>query len=459
MPHFDVAVLGAGPAGAMAALTAARSGRSVVLVEAEDHVGGMAASIEVAGVRVDLGSHRLHPVVPPAVWEVLEPLMGDVLQPRQRRGRIALAGQWLQFPLQVGDLVRHLPPRFTARIAADTLAAPFRGPGGDDALSTIRARLGPAVAEQFYAPYLEKLWGLPPDQLSAEVADRRVSARGAGDILRKIARRGRSGPDYLYPERGFGQITEILVDAAVDAGAEVRLSSAVDALEVADDRVTVHVDGAPPIAARAVLSSLPAARSAHLAGAPTEVTGPASQLRHRAMALVYLVIDRPRLTAYDAHYFPEPSTPVSRLNEPINYRDADADPDDRTVVCAEVPCWADDARYRAPADELAREVMDTLAPYGFDWSDVVDVEVRRLPRVYPVYTDSYRDDLARVEDWFRGQPRLLTFGRQGLFVPDNTHHVLLMGLEAAQSLAPDGTVDHLAWDARRQAYLDHVVED
>ena len=56
------------------------------------------------------------------------------------------------------------------------------------------------------------------------------------------------------------------------------------------------------------------------------------------MILIYLVLEQDRITEYDAHYFPGPETPVTRVSEPANYRDSADDPDDRTVLCAELPC-------------------------------------------------------------------------------------------------------------------------
>ena len=53
-----VAVIGAGPAGATAALELARRGVQVDLYEASDAVGGLARTIELWGQRVDLGPHR-----------------------------------------------------------------------------------------------------------------------------------------------------------------------------------------------------------------------------------------------------------------------------------------------------------------------------------------------------------------------------------------------------------------
>lgn len=458
MDRYDVAVLGAGPAGVMAALEAQRRGRRTVLVEANDHVGGMAASPEIAGVRVDLGSHRLHPVVPPSVEKVLFPLLGDDLQQRVRRGRIHMQGQWLKFPLELGDLVRNLPRSFAVKAGWETLTSPLRKADGDTALDVIEARLGPTVAAQFYLPYLTKLWDTPPTQLSGELADRRVSARGPGDILKKILSRNERPFDFYYPRRGFGQISEVLADAAVDEGADLRLSSPVSAMQREGDH-TVLTAGEDTFAAATVVSSLPAPLLARMAGAPDDVLAAAGRLTHRAMVLVFLVLDAPQLTAFDAHYFPELSTPVSRMNEPKNYRESSDDPEDVTVVCAEVPCWAGDDTFTAAPQELADHVMSTLAPLGFPWPRLLDVEVRRLPRVYPVYTGEYAADLDRIEAWVGDQPGLLTFGRQGLFVPDNTHHALLMGQEAAASVRQDGSIDHARWARVREGFRDHVVED
>lgn len=454
----DVAVLGAGPAGLMAALELARAGRRVAVLEAADHVGGMAASIEVGGMRVDLGSHRLHPVIPPSVADVLLPLLGDDLQERRRNGRIHLQGEWLRFPLSIGDMARQLPPSFIARAGWEAITSPWRQPRAGNAFEAISSRLGPTVASQFYLPYLTKLWDIAPTELSAELADRRVSARGPGDVLRKVLSRDGRGYDFLYPRRGFGQISEVLADAAVDAGAELRLESPVTSLSRANGTAMV-VAGDGEVRAPSVLSSLPAPLLARVGGAPADVLDAAGRLRHRAMVLVYLVLDAPRLTAFDAHYFPEPTTPASRMNEPRNYRDSDEDPADRTVVCAEVPCWVDDDTWTATSDVLADRIMTSLAPLGFDWPALLDVEVRRLPRVYPVYTDQYAEDLARVEAWVEDQPGLLTFGRQGLFVPDNTHHALLMGQEAARSVRDDGSIDRDRWGRVRDGFREHVVED
>ena len=125
----EIVVIGAGPAGLMAALRGAQSGHRCTVVEAGETVGGMAGSFEVAGQRVDYGSHRLHPATPEPFLELFRSLLGPDLQVRPRHGRIRLHGRWIAFPLRAGDMVRNLPPSFgspscTGRVHGSVAAPP-----------------------------------------------------------------------------------------------------------------------------------------------------------------------------------------------------------------------------------------------------------------------------------------------------------------------------------------------
>ena len=122
----DLVVLGAGPAGLAAAWRAARRGLKVTLLERADRVGGLAGSFDVAGLRVDHGSHRLHPSTPPRLIADLRSLLGADLQTRPRNGRLRIEGRWIGFPLQAGELARGLPPSMVAKVARESMTAPFR---------------------------------------------------------------------------------------------------------------------------------------------------------------------------------------------------------------------------------------------------------------------------------------------------------------------------------------------
>ena len=99
-------VIGAGPAGLTAALRLARSGRTCVVLEGSDTVGGISRTVERDGWRFDIGGHRFFTKVPAvqALWhEILGP--GDFgLHPRL--SRIQYRGQLFDYPLKAGDADR-----------------------------------------------------------------------------------------------------------------------------------------------------------------------------------------------------------------------------------------------------------------------------------------------------------------------------------------------------------------
>ena len=432
----------------------------MVVLERAEHPGGAAGSFVVGGQRVDHGSHRLHGATDPAILADLRTLLGSDLQERVRNGRIRLGGRWIGFPLRAGDLVRRLPPAFAAGAAFDAATGPLRRPRRDSFDEVVRAGLGPTMWRRFYEPYARKIWGVDPALLSGEQARRRISADSPLKMLQRVLAARREGPPtFFYPRTGFGTITERIAEAAQAAGAEFRYGTAVESVELRENGVTVSAGGST-VDARRAWSTLPVTLLARMASpaAPEQVLDAASALRFRAMVLVYLVLDVDQWTPYDAHYLPEGSTPVTRVSEPKNYRDGD-DPAGRTVLCAEVPCDAGDAIWTADEAQLATLVADGLEASGLPRPEPVEVVVRRLSHAYPIYTADYEQHFAAVDAWAAAQPALLTFGRQGLFAHDNTHHAYAMAWAAAEALRPDGSFDEASWAAARERFRAHVVED
>jgi protoporphyrinogen oxidase len=278
-----------------------------------------------------------------------------------------------------------------------------------------------------------------------------VSASSPVDIARRLARGVRSTPTVLYPRRGFGAIAEALADQVpVDTGRRV------NRIIEHHDRVIVGLSDGRLVTASHVHATVPAWRVASWLGLHEDPLGPPPV---RAMVLVYLVLDRRPYTPFDAHYLPDRNVLLSRLSEPTNYRDSAEDPTDRTVLCAEVPCWTGDEVWTAGADVLGARVADDLVRSGLPDPRHVEVHVERLPSVYPVMTPQSLGALARAERALTMSARVTVLGRQGLATPDNTHHVLEMGVRSARAVRPDGTFDHAAWADARQGFRTYVVED
>ncbi len=85
--------------------------------------------------------------------------------------------------------------------------------------------------------------------------------------------------------------------------------------------------------------------------------------------------------------------------------------------------------------------------------------IRRQPQVYPVYDLNHELRFQVVDDCLSQISGLVSLGRQGLFVHDNTHHTIEMAYRASECLQPDLTWNSEMWRFCREQFSKHVVED
>ena len=471
--HPRVLILGAGPAGVGAAYQLARRGiAQATVLEQRDIVGGNAGSFEVDGIWADYGSHRLHPACDPEILADLRELLGKDLVSRPRHGRIWLRGRWIHFPLKPLDLIFHLPPQFAFGVAGDMVRKVLRSRDSrpETFSSVLERALGRTICRDFYFPYARKIWGIPPEELSVTQAQRRISANSFSKMLRKVASSipGLKPPGagrFYYPRFGYGEISERLYKAAAAAGAEFRFGAGVAAIEREGSTITAvrFVQGGEErrIPATNVWSTLPITILARCIQpqAPAAILEAASKISFRGMILIYLVLEQDRFTEYDAHYFPEASIPISRLSEPKNYSLA-PEPRERTLLCAELPADPGSSEWKMTDEQLGELLCRSLAEAGLPVSvPVRRTFTRRLPQAYPTYRVGYETQFDAVDRWLQEIKGLLTFGRQGLFVHDNTHHALYMAYAAAECFTAEGIFDWAQWGEFRKAFETHVVED
>ena len=474
MSEPRVIILGGGPAGVGAARELRRCGKAdVLLFERNAHYGGNAGSFEAGGQRLDFGSHRLHPATEPEILEDVKALLGDGLLDRPRHGRIRLLGQWIHFPLKPLDLLLRLDKSFAAGSLRDMLAKNLPGgpDEGDTFASVLRANLGKTICDEFYFPYAVKLWGHRPEELSGVQARRRVSAGTFGKLVGKVMGSvpGLKKPGagrFYYPRRGFGAISEAYAQAAEKVGASLNLDTSVTGLEAPTKsrstwRVTARNGaGEETHEADHVWSTIPItilARSMR-GDVPREVGEASRQIDYRAMILIYLQLPVDRFTEYDAHYFPAADTRITRLSEPKNYAALD-EPRGSTVLCAELPCSKEDDVWSMGDGELGRVVIEDLSNAGIPVpAEPSAVFTRRLPQAYPIYLNGYEEPFRVLDEWADSLPQLVSYGRQGLFAHDNTHHALYMAHGAADCLNGAG-FDEVKWADYRERFKTHVVED
>ena len=396
-------------------------------------------------------------------------MLGADLLDRPRHGRIRLRGRWLHFPLKPVDLALNLPSSFMLGVMRDSILRPRNGNHPPTFATTLEQGLGRTICRDFYFPYAEKIWGVSPAELDVEQARRRVSANSLLGMVRKVAKmvpvfKTKGAGRFFYPQGGYGRITEAYSRDAAERGVTFAFGSGVTKIRIKNGRamsvVTRADDQESEHTASQVLSTipLPVLANAIRPEAPDDVLQSAKELKYRAMILVFLALETDRFSEYDAHYFPGPEIAISRLSEPKNY--GLSGKPGATVLCAELPCADSDPVWSMTDGELGRLVTEALEAAALPVRvPVASVTTRRVKQAYPIYTQDFRRHFEKLDNWVSQIDGLVTFGRQGLFAHDNTHHALAMAYALDDSIGSSGNLDRERWDRHRRAFEAHVVED
>src|SRR3979409_658441 len=236
-------VLGGGPAGLTAGYLLGKAGQDVLVLEAEDQVGGLAKTVEIDGYRFDLGGHRFFTKVT-EVDDLWHEILGDEFLRRPRMSRIYWNSRYLDYPLRGGDVIRKLGPVELARCMASYVrAAAKRGKVDDSLEDWVTNRFGRRLYELVFNPCTEKVWGVPPSEIRAEWAAQRIKGLSFFSAA-KAAFFGNKGnkvksliSEFNYPRFGPGQMWDAMTVAIAEQGGEVRLEAPVSRLELGGGRV------------------------------------------------------------------------------------------------------------------------------------------------------------------------------------------------------------------------------
>ena len=450
-------ILGGGPCGLAAAWHLARRGARPIVLEREDLVGGLCATHERSGWRFDLGGHRfVSGDAELSQW--IEGLLGSELLERERRSVVLHDGRCFRYPLEAVDLVRNLGVRENLEALAGYLRAPGATEPHDDASfeDWVCARFGRPLYDRFFGPYTEKLWGIPPERISADWAAERISLLDLKDVALRLAGLRRTptrtyARRYLYPRLGMGQLYAIVAEDVARHGGVVRTGVRVVGLEVEGRRATaVHLesaDGAERLPVGELLSTVPLPELVRMLrpDLPGELDRAVAALRFRALTFVNLMLGREDFSENTWMYVASGALKTSRIQEPKR-RSPSMAPAGRTSLMLEVPCNVGDATWRAGVGELRDRGVRELGALGFEVNDVLDAFCVRVPHGYPVYHRGYDRDRRALLGEVERFANVRTAGRQGLFRYVFMDAAMRMGIQAAEQMLA-GQRDGRAIDA------------
>ncbi len=227
-------VLGAGPAGLTAGYLLAKRGLPVIVLEAEDQVGGLAKTEERDGYRFDLGGHRFFTKARRSTTSGTRCMRRGVPAAAAACRASTGTGKFLDYPLRGPDVIRKLGPvELTRVVRLLPVARPSSRRASEDSLEEwVSNRFGRRLFNLFFKSYTEKVWGVPTSEIRAEWAAQRIKGLSFFSAA-KAAFFGNKGnkvksliSEFHYPRFGPGQMWEAMTAEIRRLGGEVRLETA-----------------------------------------------------------------------------------------------------------------------------------------------------------------------------------------------------------------------------------------
>lgn len=450
----ETVVLGGGPCGLYAALTLAKAGRRVTLIEKEDVTGGLARGHLRAGNHYDLGVHMLH-AFDKGVFETVKEIMGDERIEVPLNAKIKWAGSFYRYPLQFGDMVKGMNPLVLAQCCIGLLAYQtwykFRPHTPKDAEEALIQLYGKPLYEFFFKEFTTRYWGFPPTQLSATFITTKMPRLSAVDVIKKVLAKfgiqdksvhavesALSEEILHYSRNGAEAMPRLIVGEIERLGCRVVRQADVCGISIDPTSGkanavtyrntatgTTHVIGCDQVISTIPIRDLLAAFGDH---APADVRESAAYLKTKAITIFGLLVKKEK--AIDSLYIYYRDKAFHRVGEPKN-AGLIVNPPDHTVLIVETTCEIGDAKWNG--DDSARQaIFADLEREGICRPDeIVEVHLLRAPDGYPIFGLGFEPHLEKVNGFVRSIGNVQTTGRQGGFCYPNMHKAMRMGADAA----------------------------
>ena len=477
-----VVVIGAGPAGLTAAFEMMKAGEasSVTILEADGVVGGISQTVEREGWRFDIGGHRFFTKV-----ESVNALWGEILAPetmldRPRQSRMLYRGKLYDYPLVPMNALRNLGPVEALRCVGSYVWVRIHPPKNQHTLEGFyAARFGWRLYQHFFKTYTQKVWGIPPSELSADWGAQRVKnltlMRAVLEAMKpKRFRRSRDSAtavtslieEFKYPKFGPGMMWEIAAEKVTAAGAQLEFDRRVTRITHdgtgAREVIAVDSDGREHIyPCTHVISSMPlgALCQAMEPPADTATLDAAAELRHRDHLTVALVVNQQHSFPDNWIYVHDPGVEVGRVQNygswsPYMVKDG------KTCLGLEFFVNEGDAMWTKPDEQLIQQGIRELVHLDLiDNASAVETGyVVRMPKAYPVYDEHYQEHVATMRKWIiANTPNVYPCGRNGMHKYNNQDHSMLTAMLSVENI---GGAEHDVWAVNVEAdYLEESSGD
>jgi protoporphyrinogen oxidase len=449
-----IIVCGAGPAGLTAAYLLAKQGYQVTVLEADRVVGGISRTARYKDYRFDIGGHRFFTKIA-AVQSLWEELLGDELIDVPRLSRILYNGRFFNYPLKASNALAGLGAWQSAMIVFSYVHARMSPhPVEENFEQWVSNRFGHRLYRIFFKTYTEKVWGVPCTEIRAEWAAQRIQGLSLANAILSATSLNRRAPairtlieQFKYPRLGPGQMWEQCAARVTQLGGQVLMNHHVTGLETDDSLVVAATVDTPGgirrIEAEHFITTMSLRSLVQALGPnrPPEALRAAEALTYRDFILVALILDQESLFPDNWIYVHTPGVKVGRIQNFRNWSAAMVPHAGQSCIGMEYFCFRGDELWESTDADLLDLATRELASLGLAKSaNVIDGAVVRMPKAYPIYDSTYRENLDTVREYIDPISNLHTVGRNGMHKYNNQDHSMytaMLAIENMQGAAHD----------------------
>ncbi|QKJ23246.1 FAD-dependent oxidoreductase [Poseidonibacter lekithochrous] len=437
MQNSDVIIIGGGVAGLMAGIELASSGKSVVLLEKEDVVGGQCKT-EVLKTndeeyRFDYGGHRFI-TNNEYLLDFVEDVLRDELLVAQRSSVILHKNRMYEYPLNIKNLLKVAPISLLAGAFIDTLKIVLKmtKPNDKNFKTWITSRFGKTLYKNFFGPYTEKLWGIKPKYLSADWAGQRISLVDLKDVAKKLLFKNKKtartyAKSYRYPKYGFGSLPIKMAKRFEDLGGVIITNAQASEFTYDESKIKSVKTKDNEYFADNIISTMPLNEMSLKLGFD-------SKLKFRSLRFLCIGLDIEDFSPHTWQYVSDFDLLPTRIQEPKR-RSPSMSPKGKSSIMLEIPCNKGDKIWDMNEDELLEIVKKDLNKLKFDIEDkIVDYFSFTTEHAYTLMDVEYNEKRDKTITYLNKFENLIMAGRQGTYRYIFLDTAMETGLMAAQKL-------------------------
>lgn len=506
-------IIGAGPAGLTAAYELLkRSDIEPVILEENDFVGGISATLDYKNNKIDMGGHRFFSKSERVMdwWLDVLPLQGKpskddiilnrevelstlkkapdpekvdrVMLKRNRLSRIYYLKTFFSYPVSLNmETIKGLGLWRMFKIGCSymkALAFPIKD---EKSLEDFMInRFGRELYLTFFKDYTEKLWGIDCAKISAEWGAQRIKGISIMKVLKQMAQNitGKKGgavetsfiESFFYPKFGPGHLWQSVAEDIMKKGGKIifnqkvtqviKKGGKIEAVEATDkDGKKTRYEGDIFISTMPVKDLIESMNEV-----PEKAKKIASGLMYRDFRVVGVLLDKLKLKNTTAIktinnivpdtwiYVQEREVKLGRIQIFNNWSPYLVDDFKNKVwIGLEYFCNEQDKIWTDDDETFIKFAVDEADKIGiFDKKDVVDAYTHRVKKAYPAYFGTY-GKFKEIKSFVSEIENLYLVGRNGMHRYNNMDHSTLAAMKAVDHILGECKDKEEIWEVNTES--------